>query len=78
MIFKNILHSNKSEIKVKCLIKNFTRLRTKTPALKLLLVPDEFWSKFKKYCLEDLNEAYHQSILLLAHKRGYLFKIIEI
>ncbi len=59
------------------MIWKFGYIRKKTPALKYLLVPDELWPQFKKFCLEEFDEAYHRSILLLAFRRNYLIKIIE-
>lgn len=57
------------------ILKDFVSIREKCPALKEVLVPDSVWSDFQGTALEDMDEAQHQSILLLALSRGYLRQI---
>jgi len=57
------------------LLEDFKRIREQCPALRELLVPDGIWDEFQRVASEDMDAAQHQSVLLLAFKRGYLSKV---
>jgi hypothetical protein len=59
-------------IEEKQLLEKFSCIRENCSAIKEILLPDAIWPNFQKTALEDMDEAYHKSILLLALKRGYL------
>jgi hypothetical protein len=67
----------KRKLNTKCLLKHFSRIRRINPALRFILIPEKLWPEYKKYCSTNFDETFHQSILLLAFKRGNLFKIID-
>jgi len=52
------------------------RRRAASPALRLILLPDGLWSQYRGSCAR-FDESLHHSILLLAHERGYLDRILR-
>lgn len=56
-------------------VEAFEEVREHCPALKEILVPDSIWFDFKKAVRGEMDEAQHQSILILAFIRGYLRNI---
>lgn len=77
MIFQNLYLKMKRKLNTRCLLKHFSRIRRINPALRFILIPDKLWPEYNKYCSTNFDETFHQSILLLAFKRGNLFKIID-
>jgi len=56
-------------------LEEFAGVRDHCPALKEILVPDSSWTDFKKVVQDDIDQAQHQSILILGFIRGYLRSI---
>lgn len=56
-------------------LEEFAGVRDRCPALKEILVPDSSWTDFKKVVQDDIDQAQHQSILILGFIRGYLRSI---
>ena len=57
------------------LLKEFSILRSKCPAIKEVLIPEALWPDFQRFFLNKSNRAAHSSILLLAFERKHLNKI---
>lgn len=56
------------------ILEEFGNLRKQCPAIKKILLPADAWESFHRMHL-FLDEAAHESILLLAFDRGYLNRI---
>jgi len=56
------------------ILEEFGNIRKQCPALKKILLPDDTWESFQKENL-SYDKAAHQSILLLAYRRGALSRI---
>ncbi len=63
-------NGNKNEI-----VEHFTKLRGKCPAINEILIPDCIFDQYINFVSKPLDQANHQSILLLAFQRNYLHKI---
>lgn len=58
-------------------LESFARVRSRCPALRQLLVPDDLWPEFAQWHREIDDVAWHRSSLLLAWERGTLGRVIS-
>lgn len=55
----------------------FALVRSGCPALREILVPEQLWPEFEEWHRRPLDSSHHQSMLLLAMRRGYLAQTIS-
>lgn len=56
-------------------ISGFEKLRSECEALNRVLLPENVWTNFKQYCVEDYDRALHRPFLFLSFERGVIHKI---
>jgi hypothetical protein len=55
----------------------FARMRAECAALKKILIPDQIWPEYERWCSCDPDEALHRPIAYLAFEAGYLPTLTE-
>jgi hypothetical protein len=60
-----------------CAIDAFAAARLRCPAIRQLLIPDDLWPRFEQWHRGPLDDARHQSVLVLAMQCGHLERFVS-